>query len=147
ATPTNFAMAMPMLAWDVKVNGTGPALVALLEELAGGKARVQNLHNYAPFFVEETTVRGGTYLEGLWPLYARMAWLRLLGSYPGRTNEYRAYLGALREATNALGGSAMAQRETDNSLKGLREAFPLLHLAQQEGLGKLTPTAVATTRD
>ena len=147
ATPTNFAMAMPMLAWDVKVNGTGPALVALLEELAGGRARLQNLHNYAPFFVQDTTVRGGMYLEGLWPLYERIAWLRLLAAYPARTNEYRAYLGPLRTATNALTGQPMTLREIDNSLKALNEAFPLLHLAQQEGVGKLAPTPVVTTRD
>jgi hypothetical protein len=146
ATPTNFAMALPMLAWDAKVNGSGPSLVAMLEELAGGRARLQSVHNYAPFFAQDTTVRGGSMLEGLWPVYERLAWLRLLGAYPARTNEYRAYLGPLRAATNAM-GQALTIQGSDNSLKGFRETIPLLHLAQQEGVGKLAPTAAATTRD
>ncbi|HSU55310.1 MAG TPA: hypothetical protein VLT36_14735, partial [Candidatus Dormibacteraeota bacterium] len=143
---TNWPMAMPMLAWDAKVNSSGPALAALADDLFG-KSKLPLLHNYAPLFTLETSVRGGQLTEGFWPVYSRMAWLRLLGSFPAKTNEYRAYLGLVRTATNDINRIAPNAQMLEACLRGFMETAPVLKLAAEQGVGSLSPTAVATTRD
>ena len=145
--PTNFPMAMPMLSYDVMVNGTGKTLAELIEEFAGSPRRLGELHNYAPLFAAKTGVGGGHVLNGAWALYSRMAWMQLLSTYSGAKNDYHGYENLVSQAKRAIEKLSTREVDGDLCLIGLRECSPLLNLAHTEGIGKLLPTPVATARD
>jgi hypothetical protein len=143
----NVAMAMPMLAYDARVNGSGKTLAELMPIIVGSPGQLAALHNYAPLFATSTSISGGRILEGAWPVYSRRAWLDLLSAWSPAANDYSSYLKTLGEATNAVRKALEERPETDPSLVGVRELAPLLALAHTEGVGKLVPTPVATARD
>ena len=144
---TNFPMAMPMLAHDAVVNGTGNTLADLIEDLAGSRRTLAALHNYAPLFATVTSISGGHLMDGAWQVYSRVEWLHLLSSYPPATNDYQGYLKPLNVVTNGLPKQLPRDADQDPSLMGLREIAPLLRLAHTEGVGRLIPVPVVSARD
>lgn len=141
------AMAMSMLAYDVRVNGSGTLLGEVIEPLAGSESALPALHNYSPLIALHTSVGGGHILNGAWPVYQRAAWMDLLAKYPAAPGEEPDFMPALQETTNALARLSQPDYELDACLFGFNEAAPLLQLGQKEGIGKLSPVAVATARD
>ncbi|MBI3853774.1 MAG: hypothetical protein HY298_26325 [Verrucomicrobia bacterium] len=144
---TNFSMAMPMLAYDVLVNGTGQQLGDLITDLAGSRKQLSALHNYAPLFATRTSISGGHILNGGWAVFSRLEWLKLISAYEPTVTDYRDYASALQTATNTLSKKPAIKSDRDASLIGFMEMAALLRLAHKEGLGMLTPTAVVTARD
>jgi hypothetical protein len=154
ATDTmNLPMAMPMLAHDVAISGTGKTLADLIMDLTGSSwsdrspGKLIALHNYAPLFATKTGIMGGRILEGTWPVYGRLAWLHLLSAYTPMSYDYQGYSKTLAEVSKAVSKPLAQEQELDPSLAGLRETAPLLNLGHTEGIGKLVPVAVTTSRD
>ena len=144
---TNLAMAMAMLAYDVKVNQTGRLLAELIGELVGSEMELPRLHNYGPLFASHTSISGGHILNGAWPFFNRAEWVQLLTQYSPSALDYRGYLEPLGAVTNTLSATARLDEDIDSSIAGLRECTPVLRLGPREGLGALIPTGVATARD
>jgi hypothetical protein len=86
-------------------------------------------------------------MNGAWPVYQRSAWLDLLAHYPASPEKQSDFISTLREVTNALIRIGRPGDELDPCLHGFKETAPLLRMGQKEGVGKLTPTAVATAGD
>jgi hypothetical protein len=93
-------------------------------------------------------------LGGAWAAYQRRAWVDLLlqnqdlakdGLDPSAVS---SFMSALATATNGLHRVNESDAATvDASLSGFAEVAPLLELGRKEGVGRLSPTAVATIRD
>ena len=146
ATPTNQAMAMPMLAYDIRVNGTGAVLAELIGQFVDTAAQAGALHNFAPLFATHTGVGGGHIFNGGWAWYGRQAWVKLLSAYTCATNDFQNFSRELEQAKTAP-SRLPSETDKDLSLFGFKELVPLLRLAHTEGTGKLTTTGALTSRD
>lgn len=147
SSPKNLSMAMPMLAYDVIVNGTGSTLAELIGPIAGTEERLQSLHNYGPLFARWTNIGGGRISEGAWATIGRLVWLKLLSSYSPAADDFRGYSAALTRATNTIAKADKPDQGADASLFGLPEMSPVLRLGNTEGVGKLIPVGAVTARD
>jgi hypothetical protein len=141
------SVAMSMLAYDVRVNGSGVLLGEVIERLAGSERALASLHNYSPLIALHTSIGGGHILNGAWPIYQRGAWIDLLARYPDRPEDGLDFMPALRNVTNTLAQLEKPSDGMDASVYGFNETAPLMQMGQNEGIGKLSPTAVATARD
>ena len=146
STLTNLAMAMPMLAYDIRVNGTGAVLAELLGQLVDTAEQAGSLHNFAPLFATHTGVGGGHILNGGWAWYSRQAWVKLLSAYPCAANDFQNFSKELEQARSAP-TRLPSDSDKDLSLFGFKEVAPLLRLAHTEGTGKLITTGALTSRD
>jgi hypothetical protein len=144
---TNLPIALPMLAYDVTVNQTGRLLAEVLAELVPSPKDSVRLHNYAPLLAGRTSISGGHLMNGAWPVYGRLHWIKLLAEYPASSMDYTGYVDSLRSVTNALYRKSKPDPDLDASLTGFSEAALLLRLAHTEGVGPLAPASVATARD
>ena len=145
-TPTNLPMGMPMIAYDIRVNGTGTVLAELIGQMVDSMDEAAALHNFAPLFATRTGVGGGHILNGAWAWYSRQAWVKLLSSYPCATNDFQNFSNELAQANRAP-SRLPSETEKDLSLFGFKEVAPLLRLGHAEGTGKLSTTAALTARD
>ena len=153
--------AMAMLAYDVQVNGSGDLLAEMVVPWTDAGDTLTGLHNYAPLFAVCTGIGGGHIMNGAWPMWQRKAWVDLLAAqHHGLADEglnsesVSSFTSALSMAINAMGAatnvfkqSSGSRSKTEACVYGFSEVAPLLQMGQKEGVGKLTPTAVATIRD
>jgi hypothetical protein len=144
---TNKPIAMAMLAWDVQVNGSGNLLAEMVMPWMGSGNALAGLHNYAPLFAVGTGISGGHIMNGAWPVWQRNAWVNLLLRHHDGSVEGLDFTSVLDSVTNAIAGLPRSWGEEDACLYAFNETAPLLQMGQKEGVGKLTPTAVATVRD
>ncbi len=146
ASATNLSMAMPMLAYDVRVNGTGPVLAEVIGQIVDSPEEAATLHNFAPLFATGTGVGGGHIFNGAWASYSRQAWVKLLSSYQCAPNDFQNFSNELAQAIRAP-AQLPSGTEKDLSLFGFKEVVPLLRLGHAEGKGKLSTTGALTARD
>jgi len=139
--------AMAMLAYDVQLNGSGDLLAEMVVPWTDAGGALTGLHNYAPLLAVGTGIGGGHIMNGAWPVWQRKAWVDLLLRHHDGSNEGLDFTKVLDSVTNAIARLPRSWGEEDACLYGFSEAAPLLQLGQKEGIGKLTPTAVATVRD
>jgi len=151
---TNRAFAMPILAFDVGVNGSGSLLAEMVERWTSSSFPLTALHNYAPLFASSTSVGGARILEGAWAAYQRRAWVDLLVHHQELerdgldSSSVSKFVLALSTATNGLHRLDESDSGTlDGSLAGFTDVAPLLELGHKEGVGNLIPVPVVTARD
>lgn len=143
----HLTVGVPLLAYDALVNQNGIVLADLVGPMMGSPKELRRLHNFGPFLSSHTGVGGGRLLEGLWPVLSRTAWLDLMKSVPPVNNDYVGHLAVLSQVASSMGHAPRLAEGVDTSLAGLREMAPLLRLGQSHGVGPLTSTGVATSRD
>jgi hypothetical protein len=146
ASATNLSMAMPMLAYDVRVNGTGAVLAELIGQLVDSQEEAARLHNFAPLFAKATGVGGGHIFNGGWAFYSRQSWVKLLSLLKCAPNDFQNFSNELAQAIGAP-AQLPSDTEKDLSLFGFKEVVPLLRLGHAQGKGKLATTGALTARD
>jgi hypothetical protein len=156
AKPENRRFMLPIVCWYCRCFKIDAEQTIdfdfqnLLPQMYPPEEAAKLFHDYYPFFIiyGGTVTIGHTFSE-IGPIFARQSWIDCLRKIEPTEDDFSGYKEELQKQGARLKTELkdVAAKKQDMSLLGFSGAAALIEMGHREGVGKLIPVCVATSRD